>query len=222
MTGSIVAQLVRKDLYLLRWIVAGSILGGAVALAILPLGPVAGYVGGVSLICTLVILNIFLVMTSVVQEQKDRVLLFVLSLPISPMQYVAAKVLANTIAFGGTWLVVTAATIVVVDATALPNGLLPFLITVLGYLLSYHCVLLGVALATESTGWHVTAITVGNISVNFLIPYLLGLPAVIAHQNGPTAVWTADVVAILAGEIAFGAAALCLAIFLRSRRADLV
>jgi ABC-2 type transport system permease protein len=222
MTGSIVAQLVRKDLYLLRWMIAGSILGGAVALSIMPLGSVAGYVGGVSLICTLVILNIFLVMTSVVQEQKDKVLLFVLSLPISPMQYVAAKVLANLIAFGGTWLVVTAATVVVIDVTAVPNGVLPFLVTVLVYLLSYHCVLLGVALATDATGWHVTAITVGNISINFLIPYLLGLPAVIEHHNGPTAVWTADVLAILAGEIAFGAAALCLAILLRSRRTDLV
>ena len=54
-----------------------------VAIAIMPLGRVSAYVGGVSLICVLVILNIFLVMSGVVQERKDKVLLFVLSLPVS-------------------------------------------------------------------------------------------------------------------------------------------
>ena len=34
-------------------------------------------------ICALIILNIFLVMCGVVQERKDKVLLFMLSLPVS-------------------------------------------------------------------------------------------------------------------------------------------
>ena len=49
----------------------------------MPLGTVTAYVGCVSLICVLVILNIFLVMTAVVQERKDKVQLFILSLPVS-------------------------------------------------------------------------------------------------------------------------------------------
>ena len=51
---------------------------GAVALGDDAARPVSAYVGGVSLICVMVILNIFLVMSGVVQERKDKVLLFVL------------------------------------------------------------------------------------------------------------------------------------------------
>ena len=53
----------------------------------MPLGASPAYVGGVSLICALIVLNIFLVMGGVVQERKDKVLLFILSLPVSTMQY---------------------------------------------------------------------------------------------------------------------------------------
>lgn len=222
MSRSIVRQLILKDLYLVRWMVAGSLVAGAAALAIMPLSPVSAYVGGVSFICVLVILNIFLVMSAVVQEKKDKVLLFVLSLPVSTTQYVAAKVVANAIAFVVPWLVLTVAAIVVIDVSQIPNGILPFLITVLGYLLFYYCALLAVALITDSTGWHSTVITVGNVSVNFLIPFLLGLASVARHREGPTAVWTADVAAILGIEIAAGAVALGLAVYLCSRRTDFV
>ncbi len=38
--------------------------------------------------------------------------------------------------------------------------------------------------SADSTGWHATAIIVGNVSVNFLIPFLLSLPSVSAHAKG--------------------------------------
>ena len=61
---------------------------------------------------------------------------------------------------------------------------MPFWLTVLVYLLFYYCVLLAVGLISDSTGWHATAIIVGNISVNFLIPFLLSLPSVSGHRQG--------------------------------------
>lgn len=222
MSGSMVSRLILKDLYLTRWLVAGSTVGGAVAIAIMPFGPVLAYVGGVSLICTLVILNIMVVMSAVVQERKDKVLLFVLSLPVSQAGQTLAKALAATIAFVGPWLLLTAATVVVIDVSAMPNGSLPFLLAVLAYLLAYHCVLLGVALVTDSTGWPATVITVGNISVNFLIPYLLGLPSIQAHRNGPFAIWTADIVAFIAVELVAGLVALGVAVAWQMRREDAI
>jgi ABC-type transport system involved in multi-copper enzyme maturation permease subunit len=219
---SIVRQLVVKDLYLVRWMILGSLVAGSAALAIMPVSPVSAYVGGVSFICVLVILNIVLVMHNVVQEKKDKALLFALSLPVSTTQFIAAKVVATAIGFVGPWVVLTTAAIVVIDASTVPNGILPFLITVLGYLLGYHFVLLGTALLSDSAGWHATVITVGNVSVNFLIPFLLGLPSVAHHRHGPTAVWSADIAAILGVEIAAGVAALCLAVYLCTRRRDFV
>ena len=222
MTHSVVRHLVFKDLYLVRWPVIASVVAGLASIAIMPLSPVLAYVGGVSFICVIVILNIVLVMSAVVQEKKDKVLLFILSLPISTTQYTTAKVTANAIAFVGSWLLLTAVAVFVIHVSALPNGILPFLIAVLGYLLTYYCVLLGVGLASDSTGWHTTVITVGNISINFLIPLLLSLPSVVHNRAGATAVWTTDIVTIIAVEIVVGLAALAVAVYVRSRAGDFV
>ena len=222
MNGSIVRHLVLKDLYLVRWMIAGSIGAGLVALAVMPLGRVSAYVGGVSLICVLVILNIFLVMGGVVQEKKDKVLLFILSLPVSTTQYTVAKVLANATAFIVPWLILTTANIVMIDVSQIPNGILPFWVAVLAYLLFYYCALLAVALVKDTTGWHTTAIIIGNVSVNFLIPFLLSRPSVSANSEGATAIWTGDIVAIIAIEILAGVAALGLAVYFHSRRLDFI
>lgn len=222
MTSSIVTRLILKDLYLTRWMVAGSIVGGAISIAVMPMSGVAGYVGGVSLICALIVLNIFLVMSGVVQERKDKVQMFVLSLPVSTTQYTAAKLTASTIAFLVPWLVLTVGTFLVVDATALPNGILPFWLAVLAYLLFYYCALLAVATITDSTGWHATAITIGNISVNFFIPVVLSMSSVSAYRSNPHAVWTGDILSIIAIELVAGAAAIGLALYVGARRTDFV
>ena len=99
MNSAIIRRLVLADLYLLRWMILGAVAGGTAAIAVMPLGRVPAYVGSVLLICVLIILNIFLVMSGIVQERKDKVQVFLLSLPISPMQYTAAKIASNAIGF---------------------------------------------------------------------------------------------------------------------------
>jgi hypothetical protein len=150
------------------------------------------------------------------------VLLFVLSLPISTRQYTAAKMLSNLTAFVVPWLILTVATIAVVRASRLPDGIIPFWLAILGYLLLYYCVLLAVATVSDSTGLHASVITIGNVSVNFFIPFLLALPSVSANREGPTAVWTADLVSIVAIELVAAVAAVLVAFYLRSRTPDYV
>ena len=144
MNGSIVRQLILKDLYLMRWIdrrlaslAAGRDRADAAEPASRPTSAASR-----SSACS-IILNILLVMSGVVQERKDKVLLFILSLPISTTQYIAAKMVANAIAFVGA--------VAGADGRppsrhrrrrAIPNGILPFRMAVLGYLL---CLLLRAA-----------------------------------------------------------------------------
>ena len=222
MSGSVLWRVVLADLHLVRWLVAGSLAAGAAAIAMMPLSGVSAYVGGVSLICVLVILNIMLVMTAIVQERKEKVQLFMLSLPISTGQYTLAKLVANAGAFLGCWTLLSAAVVIVIDRSAMPNGNLPFLLAVLVYLLFYYGVLLGVSLATDSTAWPAVVITIGNISINFLVPVLLSLPSVYKHRAGPVVVWTSDIVALLAIEVALGLIAAAAGWYFRSRRTDFV
>jgi ABC-2 type transport system permease protein len=222
MNGSIVPQLILKDLYLMRWMIGGSLVAGLVAMAMMPLGTVSAYVSGVSFVCVLIILNIFLVLTNVAQERKDKVTLFVLSLPVSTTEYTVAKALANLIAFVVPWMILTAANIITIDLSQIPNGILPFWLAVLGYLLFYFCALLALTLVKDGTGWHTTAIVIGNVSVNFVIPFLLSRPSVTANAKGPVAVWTSDLVAFIAIEILAGLAALGVAVYVQSRRPDFI
>jgi hypothetical protein len=222
MNGSMVRRLVLTDLYLMRWTIVPCLVAGGIAVGLMPLGEVAAFVGLVSLVCALVILNIMLVMTGIVQEKKDKVQLFMLSLPISTTQYTLAKLTANAVAFVGCWIVLTTAAIAVIDVSALPNGRVPFLVTVLAYLLLYYGVLVGVGLAADSTGWHAAVITFGNVSINFLIPLLLSMPSIASHRDAPVAVWTPDVVTILMIEVAGAVVAIGAGLYLRCRRTDFV
>ncbi len=74
----------------------------------------------------------------------------------------------------------------------------------------------------DSSGWHAAAITIGNVSVNFLIPILLSRPSVTAHAEGPVVVWSADLVVILVVELLVGFAVLGYGIHAHARRPDFV
>ena len=222
MNGSIVRSLIRKDLYLVRGAILGSIAAGSLALALMPISRALSYVSAVLLICVLIILNIYLVMYVVAQERRDKTLLFILSLPVSAMEYTVAKVMATGIAFGVPWLFLTAATLITIVVSPIPDGVLPYWTTLLVYLLAYYCALLGVALVKDSAGWHATAITIGNVSVNFLIPFLLTRPSVTAYADGPVVVWSADLVVLLVVELLAGLAILGFGIYAHARRSDFV
>jgi ABC-2 type transport system permease protein len=222
MSGSIIGSLIRKDLYFMRGGMIAAIAAGAAAIALMPISRMLSYVSAVLLICVLIVLNIFLVMHSVAQERKDKTALFILSLPVSAMDYTIAKVMATGIAFGVPWLVLTVATALTIVVSPIPDGVLPYWMTLLGYLLAYFCALLAIALLKDSSGWHAAAITLGNVSVNFLIPFLLTRPSVIAHANGDVAVWSGDLMTILAVELLAGFAMLGYAIHAHARRPDFV
>ena len=221
MTSSIVRQLVLKDFYLTRWIVAGSTLAGLIALGVAPLSSTAFYVGSVSYICVMVVLIIFLVTVGVMQEKKDKVLLFILSLPVSTTQYTFAKMAANFSAFFVSWLLLTAASLAVISATAIPDGMMPFAAALGLYFLCYYCVLLGVAIAAESANWIPVVIVIGNVSINFFIPLVFRLPSG-AHASTGTAVWGRDVIAVLVLEVVFCAAALAIGYAVQARKKDFV
>ena len=217
MSNPAVRQLILKDLHLLRWWSVGGIVGGLTSVALMTTSALPINAGGVLLICTLIVLLIFLAL-QVVQERKDQVALFVLSLPISPVEYVTAKAIANLIVFGVPWLILTAAVAVAVRMSPIPDGYLPLWMAIMAYFFLYFGALFAVGLTRDSTGWHASAVTVGNISVNFVIMLLFSRSSVIEHGSGPVAVWTTDLPVIIAASLIGGAIALVLGIFAFSRR----
>jgi ABC-type transport system involved in multi-copper enzyme maturation permease subunit len=215
-------RLIRSDLYLRRWMIVGSTLAGLLCVAMSPLSRAAYYVGSVSLICVLIVLNIFLVMSSVAQERKDKVLLFVLGLPLSPREYALARLLGGSLAFVVPWGLLAAASVGWTLATAIPDGVIPLTLSVFGFMLAYYGVLLGVALVSDHEHWSTAVIIAGNVSINFYITLAFGFPSVAAHASSGSVVWGPEIVATLAIELAVYFVALLLAYGRFVRKGDYV
>src|SRR5688572_11049477 len=107
MNSALVMRLIAKDWYLSRVPLSLIAAAGVASTALLYLrNETAGVVAIISTIITLVFLSILLPQLTIVTERKERNLAFVMSLPISSMEYTAAKVLGNLSAFVVLWLAV--------------------------------------------------------------------------------------------------------------------
>lgn len=222
MSHSIVRQLVLKDLRLARLLVASSLTVGVVSLAVSPWSKLAFFVGSSVFVVVLVLLNVMLVSMSVIADRKDKTRLFFLSMPVSTTQYNVAKLVSSLIAFVVPATLLTLAAMVVLLVTPLPNGFLPVAVAVAVHCLLYFCVFLAVGLVTDSPGWMTTVIVGGNVSVSFVIPFLLGLPSLEPSLGTEMAVWSADVVRLMAVEVVLGVAALVISFVVNSRKTEFV
>jgi len=221
MSHSVVVRLIAKDLYLYRWLVIGTVVAGLVSLFLAGIDGAVGQIGVILLITSMVVLGVFLAIYGLLTERSSRSLLFVLSLPISPMQYAASKVVACLIAFLIPWLVITAALIAapLVFETSSAGSLPPSMVMMALFLANF-CILIAIALTTGSELWAV----VGIITTNTSIPVFLGtvLPVMTGDISGPVAIWSPAIVITLTVLTAMIVISLGLAFQVQSRRKDFV
>jgi ABC-2 type transport system permease protein len=222
MSTSVVARLILKDFYLQWPLLVGSLLLGfaMLAIALFGGGPITFYVGSVSFICVLILLNVFLVSATVAQEKKDRVILFVLSLPVSTTQYAVSKLVSSLLAFLVPFCLLGAAAVLVIALTPIPHGLIPLTMAVMMYVCLYFCIFVAVALAGDSAFWNTMVMILGNVLLNFLIAWLFSRPSVAQATKGPVAIWSPEILAALAVEIIGSLLALAAALFIIFRKKD--
>jgi hypothetical protein len=222
MNTSIVRHLIAKDLFLLRPIMVGALVIGGAGIALMPFGETQFFVGWIVAFIAVTLLGIFATVVAVITERKDRVHLFVLTLPISPGQYLRAKLAANAIAFFVPWAMLLAAALTLIAATGIPDGIMPFLAMLFCYVVCYYSAYLGMSLVTDSAILSTLVIIFGNTAPVFLIPAFLRTSGVGVDFVPLDASWTVAVLGILASEIVFSAVAIGVALFIRSRQRDLI
>ena len=223
MSRSIVWQFIRKDLLLAWPMIVGSLVLGAVSIAIWRFGNVAFFVGGSLVVVALILLNIMVVSQSLIAERKEKIRVFMLSMPVSTTQYTVAKLLSSLIAYLVPAGLMTLASVVLLLATPGPNGLIPLFVATSVHCLFYFCVFLAFALVTDSQGWITTVIICGNVSVSFVIPGLINLsPSIGPNLAKETAVWGPDVVAFIAIELVLAVAALAISFVVNSKKTEFV
>jgi len=222
MNYSMIRRLILKDWYLLRWTVPAWLLAGAAALGIVCIGGQAAFlVGLIVLITALIAVGAQVAIATIVQERKDQTLTFVMSLPISHREYTVAKLVGSLLLFLVPWvLLVLGSFALFVVPHGLPHGFVPFTAIMATEILVSTCLIIAVALVTESQPWTVGAIMVGNIAINLVGYYIAHLPGIAKGLGGSSVMWSRTASVALLTEFAAIVLMLCLTFFLQSRKRD--
>lgn len=219
MNTFMIKRLVLKDWYFQRWPIAASLAGGAMALALIAGGTNGSfYAGTVLLITVMVTAGVSLAATTVVGERTEHTLPFIMSLPISPIEYTAAKMVANVSIFLVPWTALTAGTLILLGIGA--GGMIPLATLTLVEMFASYCLILMAAIVTESMGWTISVMAASNLFLQAFLYYVTRMPGVARTMRGAVAVWDRGTVTLLIAEIVLSFVFLGLAFVLQSRKRD--
>lgn len=224
MSQSIVKQLVIKDLQILRIPTLCWWLGGiASVLVALFGGPALGMAATILFVTCMAGAGVHAAMLSTVEERREQVLPFIMSLPISVKEYTSSKLIANMICFGVVWITLSAASFVVfIGDDGLPDGSRPMLVIVLLGILLAYTIILSTGLIFEALGPTIVAIVAANIGTQIYIWIIAELQGIRAYTGGDVAVWNSTVISVLAIQAAAIVALLVGTYVSQARKSDFV
>jgi len=232
MNARTVARLAQKDLALLRWPFLLYLAMGGLAVFLSGLDDRSARSLGLTMAANVLIATCFhLVLSNVLGERQNRTLAFTLSLPVSPREIVAGKLVSSVVMYVACGLLATTAMVhlapvdvfaaMAADGRGVVShaaGWAAYFALVLGGFLALFSIVLSTAIVSESHGWTMAS-AVGLIFVVGNGLFLFGPKlAVFARymrdlrEGGPTLAWT------LAFEGAAIAAVLWLTFFLYERK----
>lgn len=222
MTNSVVGHLIMKDWQLHRLPIALSLLCGGIALAIIQLGGQTPILLGTAwFFIALIVFGSLLPVTNIVNEKKKQTLAFMMSFPVSPTQYMAAKLGSTVGMFLGPWLMlVISALFLIYGRGIFPRGVVPLTLILAAIVFVGFCLI--ACAASVSEGWGIALTVVCNSSYWLVWYALMQFPAVTTGLKSPVAVWNSTVLTILGGEFGLIALVLGLTFFFQSRKRDFV
>ena len=222
MNRALMMRLIAKDWYLSRLPLTLIALAGAIATGLLYSGiKTAGLVGLISALISLIFLSILIPQLTVVNERKQGNLAFVMSLPISPAEFTMSKVLGNLSAFVLLWAAIVGAVLGTIAVTPGAGGVVPLgVIAALAPFVSF-CLLLSVAIVTESEFLAMVTMGATNVAYSFWW-FLFRLPGFAEGLKSPVPIWSNTIMMIIGGQIAVIVLALVLTFYLQSRKTDFV
>jgi hypothetical protein len=224
MNMRMIGILVRKDLHLLRLPVLFYLAAGALSVGLMGVERhIAFYAGSVLLITALIALGFHPSMATVVGERKEQTLAFVMSMPLTPADYLWSKLLTNAVLFFIPWALLTAATVgLIVARPTLPDGLIPYALILFGAIATGAVLILCVALATESMQWTIVAQVGCNLAFQGVMYGASNVAAIRSTLNGELVVWSGPVLLFLGLEAACAALLLALTLWHQSRKTDFI
>lgn len=224
MTSSVIGHLILKDWRLNRPLISLCIGVGLIALVIaLYAEGAVRLLGSVWFFVSLCILGSLLPATAILNERKKQTLAFVMSLPVSPIQYAIAKALSTAVMFLVPWLTLLISALVLIETrNVIPHGIIPMLLILAMLPLIVFCLISAAVMVGESEGWLIAVSIVCNSSYWFVWYLLARIPSLRANWTGPVAVWSPAALIVLSVELGSIASIVGLAFFLQSRKRDFI
>jgi hypothetical protein len=218
-----VKTLILKDWYFQRVPILLAFAGGAVSLGIVCIGGQAAFtIGLILLVTVMVMISAMTTMGNVLGERENQTLAFAMTLPISYLEYTTSKILGNLLIFVPFWLTMLAGSLALIVISPVIHGFFAFAIIMAVEILLSTCLMLVVALVTESKGWSIGIMVTGNVALN-LVGYLVAhLPGIKEGIFGTQIYWTPTATICLSVEFALIALLIGGAFHIQSRKKDFI
>jgi hypothetical protein len=223
MSRSLIGHLIVKDFQMHRTSIVATIIVGMLGLATLPLKGLAGLLGIIGFFTTLIVLGAMIPNASILKERKGHNLAFLMSLPISVVEYTTAKILAALGMFMIPWLILVGAGLsLIFGRSDMPHGIIPLTLILVTAPLVGLCVLVAVALVGESESWVMAATIAVNVGYSVFWILLINVAALRDGLASPKPIWNPTALTVLGSEFAAIAVILAITFYLQSRKTDFV
>jgi hypothetical protein len=224
MNGSVIGHLVLKDWRLNRLLISVALGVGVVALVLtLSGGEALRLLGAVWFFVVMCVLGSMLPAAVILNERKKQTLAFIMSLPVSSVQYSIAKVVSNWAMFLVPWVTLLISALILIETRHIaPRGVIPMMLILAMLPAITFCLISAVALVGESEGLLIAATILCNSSYWFVWYLLARIPSLTANWTGPMAIWSPAARTVLLGEVGLIVLILALTLFLQSRKRDFI
>lgn len=213
-----------KDLFLSRRHLFAYFAGGLVS-SVLTCTPneTVSFIGFILIMTVAIASGIHLIGQLLLSESTEQTRLFVMSLPVSLLDYSIGKISVVLTTYMIPWSAMLA--LCTIGTFVLPwakHGSIVVLLAIFLFLLCSFLIQLVIAVVTESVGATICVMVAGNVLLNVFMMKLFAVPEVAAARQSEAVVWPAVILQLLAIECLIIVVALVAAIVLQTRKRDLV
>jgi ABC-type transport system involved in multi-copper enzyme maturation permease subunit len=219
----VVRKLVAKELYVNRWFMLASAVAAVLSIGAASFGGSAYNIAAITWLTTVVAWGVMLAIYGISNERKENTLQFVLSMPLSPAEYVRAKVFGLLLTYSLPWLAASGSALALVLLSPLvPDGLLPYVVLLCVFLFANFTVVICGAVHARSDAMVAGVIILTNMMVSLFMFAVGARPGIKDHMYGPTPVWNDTFFNLLSLELIVSVIAVALPLATAARRRDFI
>jgi ABC-2 type transport system permease protein len=216
--------LILKDLFLSRRVLFAYLMGAIASILVATYPqPTVSFIGFILAMTVGIAMGIHLIGELVLDERKSQTLSFVMSLPITAVEYAIAKISVVLVTYLIPWsvLIVGTLTLTLLIPSA-KDGSIPPVVTIFLLLLTSFSLQLVVAVVSESIGATIGVMVAGNVFFNLFLMQLFKVPDIAEVVKTDVIIWSPLIIKIIAVELAVVAVSIVVALLFQMRKRSFV